>query len=274
MRITVGMIVFNAESVTPPGMLKACVEAAMKFADEVIIVEGATNKLHGRRDGEARRFTLDGRSTDMTLPVLYGIPDPNRKLKIIPARGWWGGKTAMCNEYAKHATGDYLWHVDSDEFYHERELPIILKALDEDRPDAVHFFAHHFWGGFTHCLDESQNMWGNDLPWKRIFRHTPGSQWLTHEPPDYILADGRACNNGKVLVRDEMMQRGVRLYHYGYAWRRQAEFKGVFFSNPEYMKLWDAWQLNKALPLIRGTVATPFRGEHPQPIRKLLGTEP
>lgn len=267
------MIVFNAATVLPRGMMKACIMAMYPLVDEFIIVEGATEKLQAKSkfDGDARRWTTTGRSTDDTVAELFQLPDPSNKLKIFHSHGWWDGKTAMCNKSAEAATGDYIWHVDSDEFYHERDVPKILDILQRWKPDAMHFYANHFWGGFTDCIDETTGAaWGNDIPWQRIFRHQKGGHWITHEPPDYQLPDGTICNKAKLIPRDMTLTAGIKLFHYGYVWRKQAEFKQYFFKNPAYLPLWDKWQMNKKTPLIRGATTVPFAGQHPAAIRELL----
>jgi hypothetical protein len=161
-------------------------------------------------------------------------------------------------------TGDYIWQIDSDEFYLKKDVELIRAMLDIARPDAVHFFANHFWGDFTHCLDETNgSRWGNDIPWMRIFRHVPGASWITHEPPDYMHPSGFRCNHGKVVVREETLRLGIKMFHYSYVKKSQIDFKARFFRNPLYLELWKKWHENSATPLINGSVTKKFLGEQP-----------
>lgn len=272
MRVSVQMICFNAASVLPKGMLQACVAQIYPHVDEIIIVEGATMARTRKFDGDASSFTKNGGSTDGTLDILFSLPDPANKIVVERSRGWWDGKTAMCNEAANRATGDYIWQVDSDEFYHEKDVPAILQWLDADRPSAMHFFANHFWGGFHDIISKgSEHLWGADIPWKRIFRHYPGAKWISHEPPEYQLPDGRICNQqADVITREMTLARGVKLYHYGYVHQAQVDFKARFYRNPMYPKVWRDWQANHAAKLINGCCTEEFDGSHPSEIRTLI----
>ena len=55
--------------------------------------------------------------------------EPEDELVIVTAEddghpnGFWPGeKDEQSRAYAKRATGDYLWQVDIDEFYHIRKI--------------------------------------------------------------------------------------------------------------------------------------------------------
>jgi hypothetical protein len=105
-KITFGMIVFNAEKNLPNGMLSACIQNIYDFAHEIIIVEGATKAINHYFDGDTSKFTNDGKSNDRTIEIIKSFPDPKNKIKLIESKGFWDGKTQMCNEYAKIALND------------------------------------------------------------------------------------------------------------------------------------------------------------------------
>jgi len=68
MKLSVGMIVFNAVSTLPKNMLSLCIENILPFAYEVLIIEGGTKASGGHPfDGYTGDFTKDGRSTDGTI---------------------------------------------------------------------------------------------------------------------------------------------------------------------------------------------------------------
>jgi len=268
MKISVQTIVFNAENTLPKGMLEKNIEQWFGVADEVIIVEGATRSIR-QFDGDTSSFTSDGKSTDNTREIILSLASRHPGVvKVILGDGFWDGKTTMCNAAANAATGDYLWQVDSDEFYHEKDVPRILDLLDKEKPDAVHFAANHFWGGWWTIMDKDQP-WGNGMPWMRLFKNAPGSHWASHEPPEYLCANGFPCNMGKVITRDQTDSMGIRMYHYSYVQKSQIDFKAAFYRNGLYPVLWENWQRNNNTRVF-GAVTSPFVGEHPACIKDYL----
>ena len=269
MKITFGMIVFNAEKNLPKGMLEACISNVYDIAHEIIIVEGATRAITHYYDGDTSQFTDDGRSSDKTVDILKKIPDPLNKIKIIESRGFWNGKTEMCNEWAKIATGDYVWQLDSDEFYHVDDMKKLICYLEEYKPDAVYFNAYHFFGGFNYCIDErSYPEWGSG-PWYRVFRNIPNkSRWISHEPPVYS-ADTLICNSGRVLNQNQSSEIGIKMYHYSYIDTKQIDFKKIFYGNNLYPEAWKEFEKDKNYKPLGSTVYK-FEGDHPEIIKKLF----
>lgn len=266
-KITFGMIVFNAEKNLPPGMLAACIENIYNYAHEIIIVEGATKAINHYFDGDTSKFTNNGKSTDNTIAIIKSLPDPDKKIKLIEADGFWDGKTKMCNAYASIATGDYIWQLDSDEFYKHEDIETILSILEKKKIDAVHFYANHFFGGFDYCIDETETGWGNDIPWMRIFRNVPEkSYWISHEPPEYVC-DGTVCNRGKVVSRENSLTMGIKMFHYSYVTEDQVRFKSSFYKNDNYIKDWERFKSDKNYKPMGSTVRK-FNGEHPEIIEK------
>jgi glycosyltransferase involved in cell wall biosynthesis len=269
MKITFGMIVFNAESTLPSGMLEACITNVYEIAHEIIIVEGATKAVTHYFDGDTSNFTSDGKSTDNTVNILKSIPDPLNKIKIVESRGFWNGKTEMCNEWAKIATGDYVWQLDSDEFYHVEDMIKLKNYLQNHQPDAVYFNAYHFFGGLDYCIDErSYPEWGSG-PWYRVFKNKPGkSKWLSHEHPIYEC-DGKVCNNGVVLNQTDSTNLGIKMYHYSYITESQILFKTLFYKNNTYPESWRRFQVDKQFKPL-GAQTYKFQGNHPNIIKKLF----
>lgn len=269
MKISMMCIVFNILDVLPKNMFELCVQNMYDSVDEIIIVEGATKSLSGYWDGNTTQYTNNGRSKDGTIDYIYDLKKKYDKVKLIIGDGFWNGKTSMCNEAAKIAIGDYIWQVDSDEFYKKEDQIKILKFLEEEKPDLVQFYANHFFGGFDYCIDErTSNGWGNGLTdWMRIFKNIPGkSYWLSHEPPQYIC-DGLECKKGKIITRETTLDKGIKMYHYSYVQKSQIDFKDVFFGQtPNYRNFWDTFQKNKNT-LIFDSKVNEFDGEHPEIIK-------
>jgi glycosyltransferase involved in cell wall biosynthesis len=270
LKISFGMIVFNAQSTLPTNMLSACLSNIYDIAHEILISEGAV-RPHGGNNGDATWATSDGRSTDGTLEFLRNFPDPDNKIKIFTKEGFWNGKLEMCNAYAKDATGDYVWQIDSDEFYKKSDMRKVIDCLEENRHiDAVHFYANHFWGDWEHCCDETHGMsWANQIPWMRIFKNSPGSSWKSHAPPIYQDKHGVLMNR-VVWDRDNTLKLGIKLYHYGYVVKSQTDFKEKYYKNNTLSNLWQKWQLDKDTRLINGDQSTPFTSTHPEIIYKLI----
>lgn len=269
-KIAAQMIVFNAESTLPKGMLQAQLNQLYSLADRIVIVEGASFGKGPRYDGNSRFATKDGRSTDGTVAAIKCFPDPQKKIVLVEARGFWDGKVEMCNEALKHMGGmDYVWQVDSDEFYHDRDILRVKEILASQRPAAIHFRAFHFWGGFTDCITpQTGKAWGNDQPWRRVFRLSPGCQWKTHEPPDLVDEKGKSMNDNAINA-DAMMNAGVMMYHYGYAVETQMRFKLQYYARPEYFQMWMAWKKDKVTKLF-GSTTVPFSGQHPEILRDVI----
>jgi len=267
MKITFGMIVFNSCSILPDNMLSLCIQNIYPFAHEIIIVEGATKSVNHYWDGNTTSLTKNGKSTDNTIEYIKMFSDPDHKIQLIESCGFWDGKTTMCNEYAKRATGDYIWQLDNDEFFHHQDIKTIISLLKNEKPDAIHFFANHFFGDFNHCIDErGDGIWGNDIPWRRIFRHIPNkSHWLSHEPPNYIC-NGIVCNEGKLINKYDTLKMGIKMYHYSYITKNQASFKDVFFNQSNNLKEWEQFQTNKNTTA-HGSQVYLFEGSHPKIIK-------
>ncbi len=267
MKITFGMIVFNAITNLPKDMLVSCVLNLYDVAHEILIVEGATKASTHYFDGDTTKFTDDGKSTDDTIEVLRNIPDPLNKIKIIESNGFWNGKTEMCNAWAEIATGDYIWQIDSDEFYHQSDIIKMKNILETEKPDAVYFNAYHFFGGFEHCIDErSYPEWASG-PWFRLFRNEPGnSRWISHEPPVYSCGS-TICNQAHLLDQHFTKSQDIKMYHYSYVTYEQIEFKSDFFRNQYYKEAWESFKNNKDFKPFNSTVYK-FEGEHPEIIKK------
>jgi len=266
-KISFETIVFNAVSTLPKGMLELCIKNVLPYAHEIFIIEGATKAADGHYwDGNTLPFTKDGRSTDGTIEVISNLekqyPD---KIKVVIGNGFWPGKTSMFNSV--EPTGDFVFQIDNDEFYHQTDMEKLIGMLEAWQPHQVEFYANHFFGGFDYCIDEREHGWGNDPPWRRIFKNIPGrSKWLRHEPPVYSV-DGFPNERGFVINRDKTLQAGIKLFHYAYVQKSQIDFKTKFFNNDQYPILWEQFQKNKSTKIF-GSNVYPFTGKHPKIIEE------
>ena len=271
MKITVGVILFNADSAMPKGMLEQWLKQAYKIGDQILVTEGATKARNHYFDGDTSKMTEDGRSNDKTIEILQNFPDPEDKIIIFQTNGFWDGKTRMTNAWNDDVEGDYIWLSSADEFYLEQDIEKVFKVLKDERPDQVDFFADHFWGDYNNCVDErSDGSWGNDIPWERIFKHEPGSSWSTHEPPRYRHPDGKHTVDKKLIDKYQTLGLGVKMKHYGFVSKEQIDFKGEFYQNHEYRSAWEAWQKDHSSKIVGGSTTFPYLGEHPELAKALL----
>jgi len=271
MKISVGTILFNAESCLPKNMLNAWLAQAYDIADQILITEGATRAKNHYFDGDASSMTEDGKSTDETIEIIRSFPDPERKILLFQSNDFWDGKTTMCNAWNDHVTGDYLWFISSDEFYLEEDIGKILKLLEDEEPDQVDFFADHFWGDFNHCVDERMDgSWGNDIPWERIFKHIPGSKWERHEPPRYLHPDGALTIDKKLMDKYKTLAMGIKLKHYAYVCEQQVDFKTKFYKDQSCRRLWDEWQKDHEVRIVQGSKTFKYSSAHPESIRNYV----
>ena len=127
--VTFGIIVLNGLP-----FLEYNLRALYPFAHQIIVVEGAVGAA-------ATLATPEGHSLDGSLEFLRRFKeerDPEGKLVLVTAEedgapdGFWSEKDEMSQAYARRATGDWLWQVDSDEFYLEEDMRAVFAMLDED----------------------------------------------------------------------------------------------------------------------------------------------
>jgi len=119
-KVTFGIIVLNGEPFT-----RYCLRSLYPFAHQIIVVEGATKNARALS-------TIDGHSNDGTLEALQRFKDeedPENKVQVITRNDFWDEKDEMSKAYAEQATGDYLWQVDTDEFYKVEDMQAILEML-------------------------------------------------------------------------------------------------------------------------------------------------
>lgn len=269
-KLSAQMIVFNGLSILPKGMLGACISNIYDICHEILIAEGAVRPAGGN-PGNATWASKNGRSTDGTLEFLRSFPDPDKKIKIfIKENDFWDGKLEMCNACLSGMSGTHLYQVDNDEFLKPTDLAKIIWMLENHSDKTmVEFFADLFFGDYDHCCDYTQTKWANSIPWRRIFKFENGAKWISHAPP--ILSDGkgRPLNESKKIDNWTMLSLGIKLYHYAYVTRSQAEFKDRYYGKNFYVKMWDDFQKNKDIYIVQGDKSLPFVGTHPEVIEKI-----
>ncbi len=220
-KVTFGIIVLNGEPFT-----RYCLRALYPFAHEIIVVEGAC-------PGAAALATPDGHSTDGTLEALRRFQaeeDPEGKLQIVTRDGFWSEKDEQSQAYAARATGDYLWQVDIDEFYHPEDMAAVLAMLRDDPAiTAVSFRELKFWGWFDYLVDGWYSRRGANI-YHRLFKWGPGYRYATHRPPTVLDPAGRNLRELRWVSGEALAQRGVFLYHYALLLPKQVLQKSEYYG--------------------------------------------
>jgi len=275
-KITFGMIVLNGEP-----FLRYNLRSLYAFAHQIIVVEGACPSA-------ATVATADGHSMDGTLEVLQDFKlreDPENKVVIVSASdeaytsGFWPEKSEMSYAYAKRATGNYLWQVDSDEFYHEEQTKQLISILEKQKPDAVSFPSITFWGGVDYITDSFYLIRDNAREFHRLFAWGPGYVYTTHFVPTVVDERGVDLRRKTWLRARDLEKRNIFLHHYSLLFPQQVLNKVKYYKvrNRSAIDLWEQ-------SVYRG-LARPFRvhnvyvhiswlerftGEHPGAIQAMM----
>lgn len=279
-RISFGIIALNAQP-----FLEYNLRALYPFAHEIIVVEGAVRAA-------ASLATVDGHSTDDTLEMLARFraeSDPQNKVSIITAKdesyadGFWPEKDEMSRAYARRLTGDFLWQVDSDEFYKEEDLRAVLLMLEEDPSIAtVSFPYYEFFGSFRSRITGSWHLYEQTLC-HRIFRWGPGYVYGSHRPPTVLDAIGNDLRSKHWISAPQNAGRPIFMYHYSYVFPKQARQKVGYYSHVDWTsafrenKRWlEESYLKLKRPMFLGEKGWPnlqwlerFESSHPESINLL-----
>lgn len=278
-RITFGMIVLNGEP-----LIRYNLRSLYPYAHQIIVVEGAC-------PGARNIATPDGHSVDGTLEILRKFQkeeDPENKITIVTAEDeshpdgfWTGEKDEMSQAYAKRATGNYLWQVDSDEFYLEKDMDTIIDMLAND-PEitAASFKQITFFGSLDYLVDGYYLKSGADI-YHRLFKWGEGYTYTGHRPPTVTNQDGVNLREIKHLTADMLLKKGVRMFHYSLLFPKQVSDKCDYYATANWSGRSDAkkWAEDMSSGLKRPfrvhnvydfvSWLTHYQGEHPSQMNKL-----
>ncbi|MCX6343487.1 MAG: glycosyltransferase family A protein [Armatimonadetes bacterium] len=251
-RITFGMIVLNGEPFTRYNL-----RALYSFAHQIIVVEGACSaaKNIATKDGHSRDTTRE------TLRRFKAEEDPDNKLVIVTAEdeghqdGFWPGeKHEMSQAYAKRATGNYLWQVDSDEFYRPEDMRAIIDMLSSN-PEIkeVSFRVVTFFGGLKYIVD-SYYLQRGAQDFHRLFAWGENFRYATHRPPTVVDAQGRNLREINAISAEQMAKKGMFMYHYEQLFPKQVTDKCSYYAKVEWSESFrklENWAQNSYLALNR-----------------------
>jgi len=239
-KMSFGMIVFNGDYV-----LQENLETIYPYAHEIVISEGPVQ--HYQKLG----FT---HSTDRTVDIIKNFPDPENKITLI--QGVWNNKDAMCHAFLSKMTGDYVWHVDSDELYRSEDIEKILQYLDLNQNTcySMSFKLNSFYGG----LDYKITGFEETFEVHRIKKIVPGkSRWKTHRPPTMIWPPtGKTCKEMGHVNHHVTDTWGVRIFHYSFVFPTQVKAKTVYYYNRDPRGIVPNYWDNLFVPWVRAQTAS------------------
>jgi glycosyltransferase involved in cell wall biosynthesis len=271
-KISFGIIVLNGQPFT-----KYCLRQLYPHAHEIIVVEGAVTT--------ACNIAPQGHSTDGTIEALEEFKkneDQQNKLKIVKQDGFWEEKDQQSQTYAKTATGDYLWQVDIDEFYKDRDIEKVRKLLAQNPDiDAISFRQITFWGWFDYCCNSVYLRSLNASEYHRLFKWNVGYKYASHRPPTVIDENDTDLHKKNWLSAKDTEKMGIYLYHYSLLFPKQVMEKCNYYSRPGggFMPDADKWVQNCYFSLKKPFKVhnvhkypgwlTRYKGTHPEQIEKM-----
>jgi hypothetical protein len=146
----------------------------------------------------------------------------------------------MSQAYAKRATGNYLWQVDSDEFYHEIQMSRLITLLERERPDAVSFPMITFWGGLNYVANGFYLI--RDAPeYHRLFSWKAGYTYKSHFPPKVYDERGVDLKKKNWLRAKKLEKEGIFFYHYSLLFPLQVYNKVKYYKerNKSQIASWE-----------------------------------
>lgn len=278
--ISFGIIVLNGEPYT-----RYCLRALYPHAHQIIVVEGAC-------PGSMTVSTAGGHSTDETLAILRDFckyEDPENKVVIVTAEdeghadGFWPGeKDEMSRAYARRVTGNYLWQIDVDEFYHDSAIEKVKNLLSADPSiSAVSFRQVQFWGGFQYLVD-SWLLRRGARNFHRLFKWEEGYTYSSHRPPTVLNKSGTDLRTINWIRAEDSLRMGLILHHYSFVFPKQVIEKAQYYKNADWSRRVNAeWWANDVYMRLSDPFHVfsvywdvswikRFTGEHPSSIKSLI----
>jgi hypothetical protein len=208
------------------------------------------------------------------LDIIRGFPDPQGKIRLFQGR--WKDKEEMTNAPLAHATGDYIWRLDSDELYKAEDIARISRLLQE-RPETavVNLRSVDFFHGLERIMVPKAP--ASPCEVDRIWKFEKGCLFKGHRPPELYNPRNRSFpGRGPRIEGAWLADRfGVFFYHYAYVTDKQARMKMDFYSQvhlrsfPIGIPLWGAV---RRVPAVRSLYGRFFMLPFFDPLRRRLAS--
>jgi 4-hydroxy-2-oxoglutarate aldolase len=190
-------------------------------AYEIIIVEGRSTEL-GDKFPKTR---------DKTLQIIRDFPDPDNKIILI-TKDTWVGKDAMVAAYYNKATGDYVWHIDADEFYTPECIEGTRAYIDKTQTlnYSHHEYYYYRYYNVVVAKDGTKKFWNRPA---RIHKKKQGLV-LIHRPQ---IIRGSAPKD----IRPVPKEIGIR-HHYSIMDLEKVAMKAQFYGYDMHSKYFSTYK--------------------------------
>jgi len=207
-------------------------ESIYAHAHEIIIVEGAYKKF--------AFATNNGRSQDSTLQSIRAFPDPENKIKLIVKDYFYIDRMEMCNEFMHHVTGDVIWQIDADEFYHDYTHGDIKKIFSNDPElDTVSFNFIDLFGSLNLQIEGLEGTGLQDV--KRVHRFSKGDIWINQRPPILGNLKGELKPVKNTISGNEMELNGHLMFNLTMLFEKQIQDKFLYYQAKDFTGPMYSW---------------------------------
>jgi len=204
-----------------------------------------------------------GDSEDETLKMIHSIKDA--KIRIIESkwndgmrdRGYVYGQQKMIAQF--NCTGDWVFYIEGDEVYHERDLEKIKNSmkshLNNSNVEALVFNFKHFYGNANSVL--------NSPGWYRSEARIIKNSIRSYAPDGLFWLVLDSNKKGRYPRAKNI---GVTCYHYG--WVRSEEQMNL--KSGKVQKYWGGQAAKVDYSQIDQLIIEEFIGSHPDIIKDWL----
>ena len=207
-----------------------------------------------------------GESEDDTLAMVKSIKDT--KIRIIESRwndgmrdrGYVYGQQKMIAQF--NCTGDWVFYIEGDEVYHEKDLDQIKKTmrlhLDNPNVEALVFDFNHFYGNANSIL--------NSPGWYRSEARIMKNSIRTYAPDGLFWL---VLDSNKKGRYPKAKSTKVECFHYG--WVRSE--KQMNLKNSKVRKYWGGDPVLIDYSQMDQSIIKQFKGSHPNIVKDWLPKE-
>jgi hypothetical protein len=219
-RVSYVMNVLNGEP-----FIKYQLKSIYAHAHEIIIVEGAYLKF--------AFATNNGRSQDSTLQSIKAFSDPENKIKLIVKDVFYYDRMEMCNEFMQYVTGDIIWQIDADEFYHD-STHFGIKILFNNDPelDVVSFNFIDLFGSLNLKIEGLEGTGLQEV--RRVHRFSKGDIWINQRPPILGNKKGDPKPIRKIISGNEMKLNGHMMFNLTMLFEKQIKDKFLYYQSKDF----------------------------------------
>ncbi|WKZ57893.1 MAG: glycosyltransferase family 1 protein [Bdellovibrionota bacterium] len=166
----------------------------------------------------------------------------------------WDGKLEMVRAPLPNIRSTaLLWQVDSDELWTTDQIERMEQLFREQPTKTAAWFWCWYYVGPELVVGTRLGYAENpNQEWLRVWRYSPGMQWVAHEPPILATRDesGRYLDVGRInpFVHDEMERHGLVFQHPSYVNESQLRFKELYYGYKDAVKHWRRLQEQSYFP--------------------------